>query len=86
MDPKVIEAQAKLRAAIVAYYDELYPGSFIDDWTVVVHRQSLAMEARNESTVSTTIPDGQPSHRTIGLLQMAMSSVEESTYCVDDED
>lgn len=84
MDPKVVAAQAKLRAAIVEYYEELYPGSFIDDWTVVVHRQTVRMEENGESSVSTTIPEHQPLYRTLGLLESGLSILKQNTHSTDD--
>ncbi|QLF84492.1 hypothetical protein SEA_RIE18_10 [Microbacterium phage Rie18] len=67
-------AKDKLEKAIKEYYSEVEPDVFIDDWALVVHKDSVELTAEGQSVVSTLIPTGQAFHRTAGLLQLAAHS------------
>ncbi|QLF82685.1 hypothetical protein SEA_CICADA_2 [Microbacterium phage Cicada] len=87
VDPEAHEAaRAKLKAAIDEYYEVIYPGSYIDDWLVVVHRQSIKLEEHGLSTVSTTIPPGQALYRSMGLFDQAIKSMDDESMDIDEED
>ena len=66
-----LEARAALEKAIRAYYDTVEPGTFIDDWVLVVHKDSIELTRDGQSVVGYIGPEGQSFHRTVGLLTVA---------------
>ena len=64
-------AKGRLAAAIHAFYREVEPDTFVDDWVLIVHKDSIELTQAGVTTVSTTVPTGQPFHRTTGLLAHA---------------
>lgn len=64
-------AKDKLQAAIKEYYSKVDPDAYIDDWALVVHKDSIELSAEGQSVVSTLTPTGQAFHRTAGMLQLA---------------
>ncbi|WMI33106.1 hypothetical protein SEA_RIKSENGUPTA_10 [Microbacterium phage RikSengupta] len=64
-------AKDKLNAAIKEYYDAVEPEVYVDDWVLVVHKDSIDLTSSGLSAVSTLIPTGQAFHRTTGLLGLA---------------
>ena len=73
-DDEAQEAKDTLEKAIKAYYAEVEPDVYIDDWALVVHKDSVELTAEGQSVVSTLIPTGQAFHRTAGLLSLAAHS------------
>lgn len=65
------EARATLEKAIRTYFDMVEPGTFIDDWVLVVHKDSVELARNGESMVGHIVPEGQSFHRTVGLLTVA---------------
>lgn len=80
---EVQEALAALRSAITTYFSVIEPDAYIDDWMLVVHKQSIALSQDNTSAVGLVIPDGQPAYRTAGLLSVAG---EMAVYDFEDDD
>lgn len=70
-DEEAQEAKNKIATAIQEYYKTVEPDVYIDDWAVVVHKDSIALSQMDKSMVSTLVPTGQAFHRTAGLLQLA---------------
>ena len=68
------EAKEKLERAIKEFYATVEPEMYIDDWALVVHKDSTELVAANQSIVSLTVPHGQAFHRTTGLLTHALHS------------
>lgn len=68
------EAKEELGKAIKAFYAKVEPEMYIDDWALVVHKDSTELVSINKSIVSLTVPDGQAFHRTTGLLNHALIS------------
>ncbi|QPX61853.1 hypothetical protein SEA_DANNYDE_9 [Microbacterium phage DannyDe] len=64
-------AKDKLEVAIKEYYNTVEPEVYIDDWALVVHKDSVELTAEGQSVVSTLIPTGQAFHRTAGMLTLA---------------
>jgi hypothetical protein len=64
-------AKDRLAAAIREFYDTVEPGTYIDDWVLVVHKDSIELTQAGQSVVSTTVPTGQAFYRTTGLLTHA---------------
>lgn len=54
--------------AIKHYFVVVDPEAFVDDWVLVVHKDSVELTREGTSMVSTVIPEGQAFHRTAGLL------------------
>lgn len=67
-------AKDKLEKAIKEYYTSLDADVYIDDWVLVVHKDSLALAAENQSVVSTLAATSQSFHRTAGLLTIAQKA------------
>jgi hypothetical protein len=61
-------AKEELGAAIKKFYATVEPEMFVDDWVLVVHKDSIELAKANQSIVSVTVPYGQAFHRTTGLL------------------
>lgn len=61
-------AKDKLRAAILEWYSVIDPDVFVDDWVLIVHKESTEMLADGQSSLGITVPTGQPFHRTTGLV------------------
>jgi len=68
------EAKEELARAIKAFYAKVEPEMYIDDWALVVHKDSTELVAANQSIVSLTVPHGQAFHRTTGMLTHALHS------------
>lgn len=87
-DDRIDEARRELKRAIDAYYDVVAPGSYIDDWVLVVHRQTMALERSHRTTVTLTIPPDQPLYRSVGLLVQAGAICDDiaDTTEIEDED
>ncbi|UVF61339.1 hypothetical protein SEA_SPARCETUS_10 [Microbacterium phage Sparcetus] len=64
-------AKDKLEVAIKEYYQTVEPDVYIDDWTLVVHKDSVELTNEGQSVVSTLVPTGQAFHRTAGMLALA---------------
>lgn len=65
------EAKRALSAAIAAYHQATESEVFIDDWVLVVHKDSIELTAEGASVVGLVTPTGQAFHRTAGLLAVA---------------
>lgn len=63
-----LEAKEKLGYAIKECCETVDPDAYIDDWVLVVHKDSVELTMVNQSIVSTIVPYGQAFHRTTGLL------------------
>ena len=70
-EANIEEAKQALSAAIVAYHKAIEPDVFIDDWVLIVHKDSIELTAEGTSIVSWVTPTGQAFHRTAGLLAVA---------------
>lgn len=68
------EAKEELGRAIKAFYAKVEPEMYIDDWALVVHKDSTELVAVNQSIISLTVPNGQAFYRTTGLLTHAFYS------------
>ena len=68
------EAKEELGRAIKDFYAKVEPEMYIDDWALVVHKDSTELVVANQSIVSLTVPHGQAFHRTSGLLAHALKS------------
>lgn len=73
-DEEYAEAKHTLESAIKTFFQTVEPDAYIDDWILVVHKDSIELTAEGTSVVSTLVPTGQPFHRTTGLLTIAQSS------------
>lgn len=69
-----LEAKEKLGNAIREYWNTVEPDVYIDDWVLVVHKDSVELTMANQSVISTIVPYGQAFHRTTGLLTHAQKS------------
>lgn len=67
-------AKDRLVAAIKDFYGTVEPDVYVDDWALVVHKDSIALTQENQSVVSLLVPSGQAFHRTTGLLTHAIDS------------
>lgn len=65
---ELLQAKEKLGQAIKEYGAVVDPDEFIDDWCLVVHKDSVEMTKANQSLVSLIVPYGQAFHRTSGLM------------------
>lgn len=84
-DEEAQAAKDKLERAIKEYYAIIQPGIYIDDWVLLVHKDSVELTANNESIVSHLTPTGQPFHRTVGLMKVAMDAELADTYAGDED-
>lgn len=66
------EAKEELEKAIKAFYAKVEPEMYIDDWALIVHKESTELVTVNQSIVSLTVPHDQAFHRTTGLLTHAL--------------
>jgi len=72
-DPEgFMAAKEELRKAIVAFYANVEPDTFLDDWVLVVHKDSVQLSQQMSSEVAYLVPLDQPYHRTTGLLTHAL--------------
>lgn len=78
-EQKQVIAKNNLQSAIHAYYEATDPDAYIDDWCLVVHKDSISMTHDGMSAVGYLVPDDQPFHRTVGMLELASYSVLDST-------
>ena len=69
-----MKAKEELQAAVKKFYATVEPEMYIDDWALIVHKDSTELVAVNQSIVSLTVPHGQAFHRTTGLLTHALHS------------
>lgn len=65
------EAHEALSAAINDFYKIADPDMFVGDWTLVVHKESSQLHAEGMSAIRWVSAEGQPYHRTVGLLTVA---------------
>ena len=70
-EANIEEAKQALSAAIKAYYKVTEPEVYVDDWVLIVHKDSIELTAEGASIVSWVTPTGQAFHRTAGLLAVA---------------
>lgn len=68
-------AKDKLAIAVREYFEVMEPDVYVDDWALVVHKDSISLTAEGHTMVSTVVPTGQAFHRTAGLLTLAQHSV-----------
>lgn len=77
-DEEAREANDALGKAVRQYHKVISPDAYVDDWVVVVHKESVALAAEDSSVVSTAPQYEQPFHRTAGLLAISYSEVKRS--------
>lgn len=75
-DEEAEVAKTQLRAAIAAYYEAIEPEVYVDDWVLLVHKDSIDMAQQNVSSIGMVVPTGQPFHRTAGLVLLGGQMVD----------
>lgn len=61
-------AKDRLRAAIMAFYATIEPDAFVDDWVLIVHKETIEATRDGQSVIGISVPTGQAFHRTSGLV------------------
>lgn len=71
-DEDTERAKAVLEKAITEYFKAVGVNTFIDDWALVTHHQSVELSADNMTRIHVLAPTDTPAYRISGLLHGAL--------------